>query len=186
MAAIYSRRRLLVAASGAVLGGCVSGSDGTGSDGDDSSATESSNGQDQTANTPTVTPTDHDAGDTPGDKKTPTDGSTSTPDWDEDELRETGTLDSQLVDLLTAEDRGAVATDHGIGYRPEDGMVRVTIELEVDGEFPEGYRTDGIDRYQQRVIGYVHVDDLASLATDDDVRIIRPYEEPKVSDGSLR
>jgi len=151
MTRTYTRRRAILTTAAVLLGGCLGR-------GEENSPAEG----DDEGDTPTVTPT-------------------STPGWDEESLRETGALDGQLVDLITAADREAVANDHGMEYRPEDGMVRVSLELEPDGEFPEGYRTEDIERYQQRVTGHVHVDDLASLAMDEDVRIIRPYEEPKTT-----
>ena len=188
MAAIYSRRRLLVAASVAVLGGCVSsGEEDPGADGDQ--PTEADGEQNDGADTPTAkpTPTDDTVTMTPSDRESERGEGTPVPPEDRGalvaQLPDVSPLVGSLEDIVAAADRKAVAADHGYEFREEDHSVRVVIELEPDGELPAGYRVAVQDEYGGQVTAFVHVDDLVPLAMADSVRKIQRPPESRPHGG---
>jgi hypothetical protein len=98
-----------------------------------------------------------------------------------EQLPETSPLVGSLVDLVKAEDRRAAADDHGIEYDDTNHTARVAIELEPDGELPDGYRLDTISSYEGHVVANVHVDDLVPLAMDDAVRRVGKPPESRTT-----
>lgn len=146
-----SRRAVLASLPVVAVAGCLSSAGGT-PDGGDRTGTE----------TATATPTD-----------------TPTPTREElvERLPEPSPLAGSLTDLVAAADREATAEEYDLDYRPDDGTVRVVVELESGAELPNGYRVEVVDQYQNQVTAYVHVNDLVGLATHDGVRKVREPAE---------
>jgi hypothetical protein len=81
------------------------------------------------------------------------------------------------VDLIEADDREAFAETHGIPYN--DGAVKVEIELVSGGDVPEQYIVEQVSRQGVIVVAWIQVDNLVSVALDEDVRIVRGVPEPR-------
>ncbi|WP_318566706.1 hypothetical protein [Salinigranum marinum] len=77
-----------------------------------------------------------------------------------------------LVGLVRAEDRAAYAAANDLDYR--DGRVLVVVELVPDGELPTDVPLDIVARGATSVEAYVDPADVPRLATDEDVRVVRP------------
>lgn len=95
------------------------------------------------------------------------------------ELPEPSPLAKPLPGLVVADDREAYANEHDFDYR--DGAVKVEIELEPDGKAPEEYLVEVLSEYGRTIIAFVLVDDLVDLATDKDVRIVKPPTDSKTN-----
>ncbi|UWG46958.1 ABC-type Fe3+-hydroxamate transport system, periplasmic component [Halanaeroarchaeum sp. HSR-CO] len=89
-------------------------------------------------------------------------------------------LDSTLAGLVQADDRDAYAETHDLDY--DDGRVAVVVELQPDAELPEGYDLNVTARHDELVQAWVQVEDLPSLASEEEVRFVRPPHTPE-ADG---
>jgi len=88
-------------------------------------------------------------------------------------LPETSPLAGALRELVAAEDPSAVASDHGLDFRPDSYTVGATIELEPGESLPDGYRVEVRSQTGAYVTAYVHLDDLVPLALDEAVRKVQ-------------
>lgn len=87
-------------------------------------------------------------------------------------------LDSTLYQVVTAENRSAVADQYGLEYR--NGSISVVVELEAGASLPEGYDINVHQRHERLVEASVAVDDLVDLAREDAVAAIRPPTQPQM------
>lgn len=167
-----TRRRVLATLPAIALAGCASdaGGDPTTSDG------EGSGGDDTTTTTATPTTTE--------DQMTPTDDGTPTRQELVEQLPEPSPLSGALTELVGAQDRTALAAEYSLDFRDGEHDVRVQIELEEGGTFPEEYRVTRISTTGNYVTAYVHVNDLVPLAMADDVRKVQRPPESRTQSGS--
>ncbi|SEK92971.1 hypothetical protein [Haloferax larsenii] len=141
--------------------------------------------QDNTGSSPTATRTSS----PPADTETPTTrpsstskpSSPSTPNQPSPSKPPSG-LDSTLAGLVDADDRDAYADQHGLDYR--DGAVAVVVELEPDRTLPESVDFEAERKHDRLVSGRVAVDDLTSLATHENVTLVRPPQAPAADGGA--
>lgn len=96
---------------------------------------------------------------------------------DTERLPERSPLSNPLPGLVEAEDRQAYADEQGLEVR--DCQVKVEIELEPDGERPDEYLVETVDRYGRILVAWVEIDDLVDLALDENVRRVQPPTEPE-------
>lgn len=97
-----------------------------------------------------------------------------------DRLPERSPLAGVLESLFVARDRERYAEMARLDYR--NGAVRVYIDLEPDGEFPEEYLPEERTAVNGTVIAFVAADDLVDLALEDDVRMVRPEPPAETHD----
>jgi hypothetical protein len=143
----WTRRATCIAVAALVGAGCLGGPrSGAGSD--DGTTDPSTASTSTSAATPPSTP------------------STPTPPADSPKIADV------LVGLVRAEDRAAYAADNDLDYR--DGRVLVVVELVPDGELPTDVPLDVVARGATSVEAYVDPADVPRLATDEDVRVVRP------------
>lgn len=83
-------------------------------------------------------------------------------------------LDSTLHQLVIAEDRTQFAQQRGLDIR--DDTVLVTIEVTPDNQLPQSIPIDVKTRSANKILAYVAIEDLTTLAQNEAIRTVRVPE----------
>lgn len=100
-----------------------------------------------------------------------------------DRVSERSPLAKSLLELVAADDRGAVANQRNLDVR--NGEVRVLVELESAGARPDEYLSTVTTEYRTMVVAWVEIDELVDLAADENSSLVRP-EPPAHPHGGRR
>lgn len=91
-------------------------------------------------------------------------------------------LDSQLKELINADDRAAVATQYGLELRENEVQAVIELRSEADRATIEEQEVEIVAESGTQIQAWIPIGELTALSTMDAVRFIRAPDRPTQSD----